>query len=37
MEKLWIVEAIMKGILIVEVIGLMVILTGIVVMVQQMP
>jgi hypothetical protein len=37
MEKLWTVGVIMKGILIAEVIGLMVVLTGIVVMVQQIP
>jgi hypothetical protein len=37
MEKLLIVGAIMKRILIVEVIGLIVILTGIVVMAQQIP
>jgi len=37
MEKLLIVHAIMKRLLIAEVIGLIVILTGIVVMAQQIP
>lgn len=37
MEKLLIVESILKRILIVETIGLIVVLTGIAVMVQQIP
>jgi hypothetical protein len=37
MEKLLMVDAIMKRLLIVEAIGLIVILTGIVVMAQQIP
>jgi hypothetical protein len=37
MEKLLMVEAIMKRLLIVETIGLIVALTGVVVMMQQIP
>jgi hypothetical protein len=37
MEKLLMVEAIMKRLLVAEVIGLIIILTGIVVMTQQIP